>query len=215
MVLFGIEPGASVHPASGPAAERPYVRWHTALASLLVIRHAESPWSPDEMRPLSGSGRTASENLVEPLAALGLNAIYSSPYRRAIETVEPLAARLNLPIYEVEDLRERTLGSISGVPFEEAVAATFSNFDRVYPGGESSRNAQQRAVRAIDRIIEAHPRDQVAVATHGNLLTLYLNALFRDVGFQFWRSLTLPDVYEISSSGSGKLTFERITESAT
>jgi 2,3-bisphosphoglycerate-dependent phosphoglycerate mutase len=184
------------------------------LASLLVIRHAESPWSPDEMRPLSESGRAASEDLVELLAARGLGAIYSSPYRRATETVEPLAAHLNLPIHEVEDLRERTLGSISDVPFVEAVAATFSDFDHVYPGGESSRSAQQRAVRAIDRIIEAHPAGRAAVATHGNLMTLYLNALCRDVGFQFWRSLTLPDVYDVSSSGSEKLTFERIAGSS-
>jgi 2,3-bisphosphoglycerate-dependent phosphoglycerate mutase len=167
------------------------------------------------MRPLSDSGRTASGDLVELLAARGLGAIYSSPYRRAIETVEPLAAHLNLPIHEVEDLRERTLGSISDVPFVEAVAATFSDFDRVYPGGESSRSAQQRAVQAIDRITEAHSEGRVAVATHGNLMTLYLNALCHDVGFQFWRSLSLPDVYEVSWSDSGKLTFEHIAGSAT
>jgi len=162
------------------------------------------------MRPLSDSGRVASEMLIEPLAARGLSAIYSSPYRRAIETVEPLASYLDLPIQEVEDLRERAIGSISGVPVLEAIAASFLDFDHEYPGGESSRDAQHRAVRAIDRIIESHPEGRVAVATHGNLMALYLNTLCRDVGFEFWRSLTPPDAYEISPSSAGKLRFERV-----
>jgi 2,3-bisphosphoglycerate-dependent phosphoglycerate mutase len=180
------------------------------LASLFLVRHAESPWSSDEMRSLSNSGRAASEKLVESLSSLGLAAIYSSPYRRSIETIEPLAKYLGLPIHEVDDLRERSLGSISGTPFEEAVAETFSDFDHSFPGGESSRDAQQRAVRAIDRIREAHPVDRIVIATHGNLISLYLNMLNHDIGFDFWRSLALPDVFQISPSTSGKLVFERI-----
>jgi 2,3-bisphosphoglycerate-dependent phosphoglycerate mutase len=167
------------------------------------------------MRSLSNFGHAASEKLVEPLSALGLAAIYSSPYRRAIETIGPLAAYLGLPIQEVDDLRERAIGSISGIPFEEAVATTFSDFDHMFPGGESSRDAQQRVVRAIDRITEAHPDDRIAIATHGNLMSLYLNVLDRDIGFDFWRSLALPDVFQVSSSITGKFTIERIAGSAT
>ena len=180
------------------------------MASLVVIRHAESPWSPDEMRSLSASGRAAAEELVEPLAALGLSAIYSSPYRRAIETVEPLASCLDLSIHEVEDLRERTLGSIADTPFEQAVAATFADFGFRFPGGESSRGAQQRAIRAIDRIMEANGNDRVALATHGNLMCLYLNALCAEVDFEFWRGLTFPDVFQIFQATTGEWKFERI-----
>lgn len=166
------------------------------------------------MRSLSVSGRAAAEELVEHLAALGLSAIYSSPYRRAIETVQPLATYLDLPIHEVEDLRERTLGSISDTPFEQAVATTFADFDFLFPGGESSRDAQQRAVRAIEHIMEAHPNGQVAIATHGNLMSLYLNALFGEVGFEFWCSLTFPDVFQIFPVTSDKWKFERVAGGA-
>ncbi len=162
------------------------------------------------MRPLSDSGRAAAQTLAKSLSVLGLAAIYSSPYRRAIETVQPLARHLELPIHEIEDLRERTLGSISGIPFEEAIAASFSDFDHRFPGGESSRDAQQRAVRTIDRLVEAHPADRVAIATHGNLISLLLNAFNRDVGFEFWRSLALPDVFQLRFVPSGNATFERI-----
>jgi 2,3-bisphosphoglycerate-dependent phosphoglycerate mutase len=167
------------------------------------------------MRSLSNSGRAASEKLVEPLSALGLAAIYSSPYRRAIETIEPLAKYLSLPIHEVNDLRERAFGSISDTPFEKAVAATFTDFDHSFPGGESSRDAQLRAVRTIDRIRESHPDDPIVIATHGNLISLFLNVLNSDVGFDFWHSLVLPDVFRVSPSTSGKLVFERIARGAT
>jgi 2,3-bisphosphoglycerate-dependent phosphoglycerate mutase len=162
------------------------------------------------MRPLSGSGRSAAEKLAEPLSALGLTAIYSSPYRRAIETVEPLAIHLNLPIHEIADLRERTLGSISSIPFEDAIASSFSNFELSFPGGESSRDAQQRAVQVVDRLLVAHPADRIVISTHGNLLSLLLNAYSQDIGFDFWRSLTLPDVFHLQVSAAGDATFERL-----
>ena len=43
MVLFGIEPGASSHPASGPAAERPYVRCHGVTVSEFVALAKRHP----------------------------------------------------------------------------------------------------------------------------------------------------------------------------
>jgi 2,3-bisphosphoglycerate-dependent phosphoglycerate mutase len=166
------------------------------------------------MRSLSEAGRSASEALAKSLSDLGLVAVYSSPYQRAVETVEPLAKRLELPIREIADLRERALGSISDIPFEQAIAASFADFDLQYPGGESSRRVQERAVRAIERLIEAHPTDPVAIATHGNLISLLFNAYDRDVGFDFWQSLCLPDVFQLRLSPSGDVSFKRVAEYA-
>jgi len=87
--------------------------------SLILVRHAEAPWSPDEARALSPSGRAAAERLAEQLCGLEIDAIYSSPYRRAVETVEPLAKRLRVPIQEIADLRERTLGDFRCASFEK------------------------------------------------------------------------------------------------
>ena len=90
---------------------------HRKLLDQLLETHGDSAERKRLFTELTKElkGHAAAEELVESLAALGLTAIYSSPYRRAIE---PLAARLDLPIQEVEDLRERTLGFISNTPFE-------------------------------------------------------------------------------------------------
>lgn len=180
------------------------------MSTFILIRHAEAPWSEDEGRPLSAAGACAAESLCERLSGLPIRAIYSSPYRRSLETVLPLARALGLSASEIFDLRERTLGTFQGVAFEDAVAATWSDFDRAHPGGESSRAAQRRALAALRELARRHPSETVAVATHGNLLALLLNAFDPNVGFDFWRSLAFPDAYELRLLASGGGVFRRI-----
>src|SRR5690606_1494565 len=88
----------------------------TSLAPLdvLLIRHAESvpvgtrSYNVDD-RPLTDAGRTAAAELAYELEDYELTAIYSSPYARALETLEPLARLRGLHVHELVDLRERRL----------------------------------------------------------------------------------------------------------
>ena len=79
-----------------------------------LIRHAEplriSPGRPEVESPLSDRGRRAAEQLPARFVTVELEEIYSSPYRRARETVEPLARAKNLSVLEIQEFRERTLG---------------------------------------------------------------------------------------------------------
>ena len=184
------------------------------MTSFILIRHAEAPWSEDEGRPLSAAGARAAELLPERLDGLAIDAIYSSPYRRALETASPLAERRGLLVSEVPDLRERALGSYRCASFEEAVAATWSDFDLAHPGGESSRCAQRRALSVVGGLARRHPSQTVALATHGNLLALVLNSFDPSVGFEFWSSLAIPDVFELRLLPSGAGVFRRIEEGA-
>ncbi|GJD19749.1 hypothetical protein RIVM261_047050 [Rivularia sp. IAM M-261] len=64
------------------------------------------------------------------------------------------------------------------------------------PGGESSRNAMQRAVAVVDEIVQ-HDATVTVLVTHGNLMTLLLKHFNEQIGFAQWQSLTNPDVYKI------------------
>jgi 8-oxo-(d)GTP phosphatase len=83
-----------------------------ALRSLvLLVRHAKAgdrdEWvGDDRQRPLDRRGRRQAEALVTPLAGYAIARILSSPYVRCVETVEPLAARLGLPIEPEDALAE-------------------------------------------------------------------------------------------------------------
>ncbi len=78
-----------------------------------VVRHADAGdrrrWKgPDEERPLSRKGRRQAAALAELLAASDIERIWSSPFLRCRETVEPLAERLGLPVEAAPELAEGT-----------------------------------------------------------------------------------------------------------
>jgi 8-oxo-dGTP diphosphatase len=83
--------------------------------AILLLRHAtaghRSQWKgDDELRPLDKRGRRQAERLVESLAAYAPTRIVSSPYVRCVQTVEPLAAKLELPVEERDELGEEGAG---------------------------------------------------------------------------------------------------------
>lgn len=81
--------------------------------AVLLLRHAvagsRSRWKgSDELRPLDKRGRRQAERLVESLAGFPTTRIVTSPYVRCVQTVEPLAARLQLPVESRDELGEGT-----------------------------------------------------------------------------------------------------------
>lgn len=77
----------------------------------ILLRHASSGdrdhWDgPDLLRPLDDRGRRQAAELVELLWPFGLRRVVSSPYTRCVETVEPLAAVLGVPLEEDDRLAE-------------------------------------------------------------------------------------------------------------
>ena len=78
---------------------------------VLLVRHAHAgsrrEWQgPDVDRPLSAKGRRQADGLVATVAAHAPQRILSSPYRRCLETVAPLAAELGLAVEATPALAE-------------------------------------------------------------------------------------------------------------
>ena len=70
-------------------------------------RATRSEWEGDDrLRPLDERGRRQAEALVDALAAFPITRIFSSPYDRCVQTVEPLAAQRGLPVELREELGE-------------------------------------------------------------------------------------------------------------
>jgi phosphohistidine phosphatase SixA len=74
------------------------------------------------VRPLDKKGRRQAKALAKTLAGLGATSLVSSPYLRCVQTFEPAAERLGLPLEEREELAETAsrdqvlelLGSLDG-----------------------------------------------------------------------------------------------------
>ena len=179
-----------------------------------LVRHAHAEWVPDEMRPLSEQGKADAERVADILAGEKFAAVYSSPYRRARETVEPLAQRLGMTVAEMADLRERSLGTEWEADWEATIRPTWEDFSFAYPdGGETNAEALGRAKRAYLELSHRHRDEAVVVATHGNLLVLILRVLDPSRGFDFWRSLSLPDIYRLDVAADGTFDLQRLWHS--
>jgi 2,3-bisphosphoglycerate-dependent phosphoglycerate mutase len=163
--------------------------------TLYIVRHCKAAGqAPDA--PLTSDGLAQAVQLADRLAELPIQRIVSSPFRRAIQSIAPLAERLVLPVATDERLAERVLSAAELPNWLAALEATFDDLDRCFEGGESSRAAMQRAV-AVVREIELHPADTIVLVTHGNLMALLLKHFDRRIGFAEWQGLSNPDVYRV------------------
>lgn len=88
-----------------------------ATTTMIFVRHAEKARVPVDDPGLSAQGQQRaqelSRQLVDADVVAGIDAIYSTPYRRTIETAQPVADALNLEInrYDPDD-NEATLETI-------------------------------------------------------------------------------------------------------
>jgi broad specificity phosphatase PhoE len=108
--------------------------------------------------PLSPLGRSQAERLAERVRHVGALVVYSSPYRRAVETARIIG----------EDVREDQRLVEIELELGEDGALDFK---------ESSASVIERMRSAIDEIVEAHAGEHVLVVTHGVALMTYISDL--------------------------------------
>lgn len=150
---------------------------------LLLIRHglpvrrelSEGIADPE----LAPAGRAQARHLAEYLTAEPIDAVYSSPLRRAHQTAEPLAAAKGLAIAIVDDLAEADRDSNEYVPIEELKATNDPRWQAMLRGEhswgeESADEFHHRVVVAVEGLIEANPGRRIAVCCHGGVINMYL-----------------------------------------
>jgi 2,3-bisphosphoglycerate-dependent phosphoglycerate mutase len=164
------------------------------LDALYLVRHCRATGQEPEA-PLTEDGRAEAEALADVLAELWPDRIVASPFRRARESVAPLAARLRLPLEVDARLAERVLSAAPRDDWLDVLRATFEDPDLAPLGGESSRAAAARGMAALADARRGGQR--VVVVTHGNLLALLLREHDRRFGFEEWRRLGNPDVFRV------------------
>ncbi|MPZ13479.1 MAG: histidine phosphatase family protein [Chloroflexi bacterium] len=173
-----------------------------AAGLIYLIRHCEAGSPPGPESALTERGRVQARNLGERLADLRIGRIVTSPYRRAIQTVEPLAERLGLEIETDERLVERRMPFDPDVNWIAHVRPTFFDLDLELTDAESSRVAMARGAAALSDIVTGG-RFPVAVSAHGQILSLLLVHLDGRPGFATWTAMTLPDVFKVTVSRQG------------
>ena len=178
---------------------------------ILLVRHAEpvEPGTPgwearDDDRPLTEQGRRAARELAVELEPYVLTRVYSSPYRRAIETVEPTAESRGLPVTLLPDLRERRLMTGLRDDWRDVMRAAWDDPDYALEGAESGRAAQRRGIGVLDLLRVRHPDGgRLLLGTHGNLISLILQTFEPGVDYEFHLAMPMPAIYHLEHDGQG------------
>lgn len=159
---------------------------------VLLVRHGQSQGNAERRfgghspTPLSELGRRQAEATARSLASEGVTAIYSSDLLRAAQTAEPLARMTGLEINRTSALRERSVGLLEGLTFEEAAerypeeyaALLRRDFEHVLAGGESYRQLLDRASSELDRAVERQRGGTIAAFSHtGTICILVLHLM--------------------------------------
>jgi len=159
---------------------------------------------------LSVRGRAEIAAVAERLAEERIAALCSSPLQRTRETSEILAERLDLPIEYREDVIELDFGEWTGLTFDAVRAderwklwSTCRSIATV-PGGESMRQVQERVVKALFELRQAHPDGTVVVVSHGDVIrAALLFALGMPLDFYSRIEVGLASISTIQIDNSG------------
>jgi 2,3-bisphosphoglycerate-dependent phosphoglycerate mutase len=170
--------------------------------TIFMIRHAESPFifGEERTRKLSKDGELDAEKVAKLMLSEKIDVIVSSPFARSIQTIEPIATTRNIKIELYEELKERMIKGNYKLPWEEvepAIKKSFEDKDYCLPGGETTRQAQERAIPIVKRLLKEYEGESIVLGTHGNIMTIIMNYFDGKYGYDFWASTSKPDIYKL------------------
>ena len=157
------------------------------MTTFFLIRHAHCDgvgqvlWGRLRDVHLSADGKSAARALAQRVAPNRLDAIYSSPLERAVETAEEIAKHSErVPVRIIESLNELDFGDWTGESIENLDHdPVWQRFNSVrtrtpIPGGESILDAQTRIVDELKRLTIKHDDGQVAIVSHADMIKIAL-----------------------------------------
>jgi broad specificity phosphatase PhoE len=135
--------------------------------------------------PLARLGVRQAEATRDFLAGRPIDACFSSPLLRAVQTATIIAAPHGLSPQPVEELTECDVGRWEGLDWQtirylDAEAHRRFHDDPAangYPGGESFAQVHQRAAPAIDDLLHRHAGRSLLVVSHHVVSRTYLAGL--------------------------------------
>lgn len=164
------------------------------MNKIYFVRHAKPDFSvhDDLTRPLTDKGIIDSKKLCEFLKEKSINKIYSSPYKRAIDTIKELAQNLNIKIEVVDDFRERKISNIWIEDFNKFSKSQWENFEYKLNDGESLNEVQSRNIKALHKILNENSNQNIVIGTHGTALSTIIN--YYDKTFDYLSFTKIKDI---------------------
>jgi len=169
--------------------------------TILLIRHGETVGNREGLFrgqkdfPLNENGRVQAKALAEELRAWKIDAIYSSPLSRAMETARPLADLSGLRVTEEPGFTNIRLGDWEGVA-KKWVEENQPDLWKIWvseperlrrPGAETLDQVQERAFSALERIVRDEGGKMIAAVSHRAVLKPLIASCLGIPAPYFWK----------------------------
>lgn len=155
-----------------------------------IFRHGETDYNKERRwqgcgvnLDLNENGRRQAYELAQRLKGKGLQIIYSSPLKRALQTAEIIAAEIGVRVEAIPALREGCLGETEGmlkseveVKYPEIFAEWYSDkndMNIAFPGGETKNQIQQRMYAAVEPLLETKEAI-IGISSHSAAIRYFL-----------------------------------------
>jgi probable phosphoglycerate mutase len=195
--------------------------YHFISVELILVRHGlpirrevtEGAADPE----LSREGLAQAKHLGDYLAIENIDAIYTSPMKRAHQTALPLAKMKGLtPIVE-PDVAEWDQHSNEYIPIEELKAANDPRWKELASGAWTSEEDpaifSNRVMTALGRIIDQHRGEKVVVTCHGGVINEFLSSVLGiNRGQFFYPNYT--SIHRIAASSQGHRSILSVNETS-
>ncbi len=183
---------------------------------IYFVRHSESSKSEgnERNRGLTDKGKLDSRSITELLKKEEIDTFISSPYSRAIMTIEELAQLSDKEIIVFEDLKELIFSSedmiIPDGEVYSLVSKMFIDSNYKEPYGESLNDCQRRSVARLKEILKNFKGQKIAIGTHGLVMTLMMRYFDDQYGYEFLMKTSKPDVYRMEFDDEELINTQRI-----
>jgi broad specificity phosphatase PhoE len=169
------------------------------MKQIILVRHGETEWNVKEVFrgridiELNKTGVKQAKLLAEYLSNLRIDAIYSSPLRRALTTAEIMASYHKLDVVIEPGLIDFDYGEWQGLSHQEVrdkyreLYAQWINHPELerMPTGESLDDVRKRAMSVVDRIISKYD-GSVVLISHRVVNKVLICALLGLDNSHFW-----------------------------
>ena len=161
------------------------------MTTVYFIRHAQSNSSvhDDLTRPLTEKGLNDCALVTEFLRDKKIDAVFSSPFKRSIDTVSEFAQSAGLGIELVNDFSERKIADVWIEDFMGFAQKQWIDFSYKLPSGECLAEVQGRNIAALGKILILHKNKNIVIGTHGTALSAIINYYDDTFGFKDFKAM--------------------------
>lgn len=160
------------------------------MTTIYFVRHAQSDWAIKEenIRPLSEKGLKDREFVTEYLKDKDIDLVFSSPYKRAFDTVHDFAQKYGFEIDIIEDFRERKVDSAWVEDFISFAKKQWEDFSYKLSDGENLNDVQRRNISALNKLLHNNDKN-IVIGTHGTALSTIINHYDKTYRFEQFQNM--------------------------